>query len=287
MYSQVGLAKGVEIMPTMGILAGKGDLPKVFAKRAIAQGHRIVVIGLLGEVAPELARLAQASHPVPLGQWQSIIDILKNENVQDVYLLGGVSKQLLFANPQFDERVLKLMARLPEKNDNAVIEAFVNDLGREGIVVRPQTDLIEDILLGPGVLTNIQPNGRAWADISYGWRIAKALAGLDVGQTVIVKDGAILAVEAIDGTDATILRGGALAEGGGVAVKVAKPSQDPRFDVPTIGLNTLETAIRAGLGAIALEAGKTLVIDADDLAMRADDAGISIVLVDYGEEETV
>ncbi|NLJ24242.1 MAG: LpxI family protein [Firmicutes bacterium] len=274
-------------MPTMGILAGKGDLPKVFAKRAIAQGHRIVVIGLLGEVAPELARLAQASHPVPLGQWQSIIDILKNENVQDVYLLGGVSKQLLFANPQFDERVLKLMARLPEKNDNAVIEAFVNDLGREGIVVRPQTDLIEDILLGPGVLTNIQPNGRAWADISYGWRIAKALAGLDVGQTVIVKDGAILAVEAIDGTDATILRGGALAEGGGVAVKVAKPSQDPRFDVPTIGLKTLETAIRAGLGAIALEAGKTLVIDADDLAMRADDAGISIVLVDYGEVETV
>lgn len=270
-------------MSTMGILAGRGNLPLVFAKRAIAHGHKIVVIGLLGEVMPELARLAKGSYSVPLGQWQSIIDILKEEKIQDVYLLGGVSKQLLFANPQLDQRVLKLMARLPEKNDNAVLEAFVNDLDREGIVVRPQTDMMEDILLGPGVLTKLQPDGRAWTDISYGWHIAKALAGLDIGQTVVVKDGAVLAVEAIDGTDATILRGGALAKGGGVAVKVAKPSQDPRFDVPTIGLNTLETAIQAGLSIIALEAGKTLVIDADVLAKRADEAGISIVLVDYGE----
>ena len=268
-------------MPTVAILAGKGNLPFVFAKRAVDRGYQVIVVGLLGEVLPQLAEVAHVAYPVALGQWQTIIDLLKKEKVKDAYLLGAVSKELLFTNPQLDNRAQRLIAGLKEKNDNAIIEAFVDDLTREGIVVRPQTDLIRDIMPGPGVLTTLQPDERVWSDIRYGWRMAKALAGLDIGQTVVVKDGAVLAVEAIDGTDATISRGGALARGGGVAVKVAKPSQDMRFDVPTICLETLKTAIDARLRAVALEAGKTLVIDENTLIQQADTAGISIVLVDY------
>ncbi|NMB46102.1 MAG: LpxI family protein [Firmicutes bacterium] len=268
-------------MPTVGILAGEGNLPLVFAERAVAHGYRIVVVGYSGKVMPELAQAAHAAYPIPLGQWQSIIDVLKQEKIEDVYILGGVSKRLLFSNIQLDERVQRLIGNLKEKNDNAIIEAFVADLAREGLIVRPQCDLLEDIMPGPGVLTSMQPDESDWADIYYGWRVAKALAGLDIGQTVVVKDGAVLALEAIDGTDATIARGGALAQGGGVAVKVAKPSQDIRYDLPTIGPSTLETVIDAGLRVIALEAGKTLVIDSDTLIQRADAAGICIVLVDY------
>ncbi len=267
-------------MPTIAILAGKGDLPLVAAKAARNRGYRVVVVGVLGEVAPALAQTAHASYPMPLGQWQLIIDVLKKEKVQDAYLVGGVSKGLLFGRLQLDERTQRLLAGLGEKNDNAVIEAFVNDLAQEGITVRPQTDLMEEIMPGPGVLTSRQPTGRNWSDIRYGWRIAKAIAGLDIGQTVVVKEGAILAVEAIDGTDATISRGGRLAQGGGVVVKVAKPAQDLRFDLPTIGLGTLETAVKAGIEAIAMEANKTLVMDKDALIQRADEAGVALVLVD-------
>ncbi|NLA57854.1 MAG: LpxI family protein [Firmicutes bacterium] len=273
-------------MPTIAILAGKGNLPLVAAQGARAQGYRVIVVGLLGEVAPELARLAHANYPVTLGQWQSIIDILKMEKVQDVYLIGGVSKGLLFGNLHLDERIRRLLAGLGEKNDNAVIEAFVDDLAREGMTVRPQIDLLQEIMPGPGVLTNGQPSSGAWADIRYGWRIAKAIAGLDIGQTVVVKDGAVLAVEAIDGTDATISRGGRLAQGGGVVVKVAKPAQDMRFDLPTIGQGTLQTAIEAGIQVIALEAGKTLVMDRDALIRQADAAGVAIVLVDEQEMDS-
>ncbi len=274
-------------MPTIAILAGQGDLPLIFAPRAVAKGYRVVVVGLMGEVEPELLQVAHASYQMSLGQWQAVIDVLKKEKVESVYLLGGVSKRLLFGNLQFDHRARELLGSLNERNDNAIIEVFVNDLAREGIVVREQTDLMEDTMLGPGVLTRLQPDGQTWMDIHYGWRIAKALAKLDIGQTVVVKDGAVLALEAIDGTDATIARGGLLAQGGGVVVKVAKPSQDLRFDVPTVGLNTLEAVIRAGLRVLALEAGKTLIIGGDALIKRADQAQISIVMVDYANTTSV
>jgi hypothetical protein len=267
-------------MTKVAILAGKGHLPRCFAQRAMAQGYGVVAIDLLGEIDPELAQVANVSYSVPLGQWQMVIDTLKKEDIRDVYLLGGVSKGLLFSNLKLDDRILRLIAGLTEKNDNAIIRAFVQDLAGEGIVVQPQTDLMDDALLGPGVLTTMAPDEHAWADIGYGLRIAKALAGLDIGQTVVVKDGAVLAVEAIDGTDATISRGGGLARGGGVAVKVAKPAQDMRFDVPTIGLDTIETAVAGGLQVVALEAGKTIIVDAESVITRANDAGISIVLVE-------
>ncbi|NMB24106.1 MAG: LpxI family protein [Firmicutes bacterium] len=266
-------------MAKLAVLAGKGNLPRFFAERAAARGHEVVLIDFLGEVRPELAQIASSSHFVPLGQWQRVIDTLKQENVTDVYLLGSISKGLMFSNLELDRRLLGLLANLREKNDNAVIEAFVQDLAREGIVVRPQTELLEDALLGPGVLTDIVPDDKALADIGYGLEVAKVLAGLDIGQTVVVKDGAVLAVEAIDGTDATISRGGTLAKGGGVVVKVAKPDQDLRFDVPTIGLDTIETVIASGLKAIALEAGRTIIVDVPSVVERANRGKVSVVLV--------
>ena len=271
--------KGAKTVAKLAVLAGKGNLPRFFAERAAARGHEVVLIDFMGEVRPELAQIASSSHFVPLGQWQRVIDTLKQENVTDVYLLGSISKGLMFSNLELDKRLLGLLANLREKNDNAVIEAFVQDLAREGIVVRPQTELLEDALLGPGVLTDIVPDDKALADIGYGLEVAKVLAGLDIGQTVVVKDGAVLAVEAIDGTDATISRGGTLARGGGVVVKVAKPDQDLRFDVPTIGLDTIETVIASGLKAIALEAGRTIIVDVPSVVERANRGKVSVVLV--------
>lgn len=271
-------------MATLAILAGKGNLPRFFAERAVAKGHEVVVIDFLGETRPELAQLARSNHAIPLGQWQRVIDTLKEENATGVYLLGGISKGLMFSNLELDRRLVGLLANLREKNDNAVIEAFVDDLSGEGIVVRPQTELLEDALLGPGVLTDTAPDDKTLTDIGYGLRVAKVLAGLDIGQTVVVKDGAVLAVEAIDGTDATIARGGSLAKGGGVVVKVAKPSQDLRFDVPTIGLDTIETVIASGLSAIALEAGKTIIVDAQLVVERANRGKVSVVLVNSEEQ---
>ncbi|NLK08375.1 MAG: LpxI family protein [Firmicutes bacterium] len=270
-------------MAKVAVLAGEGNLPKFFTNRALKMGHEVLVIDLTGQPRADLAEVASSIHPVSIGQWQTVIDILKTEEVFDVYFLGNVSRGLLFTNLELDRRLQGLLANLRQRENHAMIEAFVEDLAKEGITVKPQTDFLQDALMGPGVLTETVPTKGIWQDIEHGVKIAKTLAELDVGQTVVVKDCAVLAVEAIDGTDATINRGGTLAKGGGVAVKIAKPNQDPRFDVPTVGPETIKTVIAGGLDALALEAGKTIVVNVAEVIRQADENKVSIVLVDPGK----
>lgn len=270
-------------MHSVAVLAGAGRLPVAFARAAASRGYRIVTVALIPETDKELPAVSDAWYAIPAGRWQDVIDLLKAEGIADVYLLGKVQKGILFTDVELDSRCRRLLGSLQEKNDDAIILAFVKDLAREGITVRPQTDLIGDLMPRAGVLSRTNPDAATWADIRYGCKIARAIAGLDIGQTVVIKSGAVVAVEAIEGTDAAIARGGSLAGKGTVVVKVAKPGQDFRFDVPTIGMRTMETMIKAGVKAAALEAEKTFLIDREEVITRADEAGISVVAVDCDE----
>lgn len=263
-------------MKRIGIIAGYGRLPVIFAREAVKGGYQVFAVGVVPHVNSELAHYAQV-RVLPLGDWQGVLDALHAWNIDDIYLLGKVSKECLYTDGPFDDRFRQIVAALPEKNDNALLLAFVTDLNSEGFVVREQTDLLPSLIPAAGVLSARWPQEQEWQDIALGFRIAKGVAGLDVGQTCVVKDGAVLAVEAIDGTDACIRRGGRLCKEGAVAMKVAKPHQDWRFDVPVIGLTTLEAAIDGKAAVLAFEANATFVMDKEQLVTRADAAGISLV----------
>lgn len=264
-------------MRTVGLLAGNGRLPVVFAQAVRHRGWQLIACGVTPDVEPELAGAAHAYSAIPITHWGQVVEYFRAAGVAELVLLGKVPKATMFERTDFDARCLTVLARLREKNDDALILAFVADLAAEGIQVVDQTALLPELLPGAGLLSQRGPTAGEAADIEYGFRMAKSIAGLDIGQTVIVKSGAVIAIEAIEGTDAAIARAGTLAGAGAVVVKVAKPNQDVRFDVPTIGLETLESARRAGVTAIAFEAERTLVVDPERVAAAADELGLCLV----------
>lgn len=266
----------------IGILAGHGRLPVCFAAEARKQGLEAVAIELAPGADPELATLVEHLYPVSMGCWQEVIDTLHELQVRELYLLGKVDKRFLFSGAQMDARFLRLVASLPERNDDSVILAFVADLEREGFAIGDQRYLLSDLLAGSGPLSQRHPTPQEWSDIAFGFRMAKGVAGLDIGQTVVVKAGAVLAVEAIEGTDECIMRGSALGEQDVVVVKVAKPHQDLRFDVPTVGVNTIATLAKARARVFAFEADTTFVMDRAETVALADRYGIS--LFGYADE---
>lgn len=230
---------------------------------------------------------AAAVYDIFAGRWGSIVDALKREGVERVYLAGKISREHLFAGGEFDDRFRRVISSLSRRNDDALVEAFVEDLAGEGIVVGAQHEYLAHLLTAPGLLGSRRPTEEEWRDIARGFEVAKAVAGLDVGQTVVVKGGAVLAVEAIDGTDAAIARGCALGRGGAVVVKVAKPRQDPRFDVPVIGLDTLRTLAQHQAAVLALEAGRTFFMERQEAVALADAHGIAVVSHNLGAESGV
>jgi len=261
----------------VGIIAGLGRLPVVFAAEARKAGLEAVAVGVVDNLDPGLAGVVNELRRIPAGRWQEIIDALHDMQVKEVYLLGKVGKGRIFDPNGLDSRFLALTASLREKNDDALLQAFVDDLEREGFVVGEQGRLLPHLVPPPGVLTRRQPTEREWRDIAYGYRIAKGLAGMDVGQACAVKDGVVLALEAIDGTDACIRRGGSLCGPGVVAMKVAKPKQDLRFDIPVIGLDTLQSLLDVKGSVLAFEGGISFVIDREELVARADAHEVAVV----------
>lgn len=244
------------------------------------RGRQVVVVAVGQNPEPELRRDALAFAHIPVYQWARSLAFLQEAGVRDVYMVGKVKKGVVFfTNP--DAEAAAALAGLQERNDNALLEAAVARLQAAGMEVRPQTELLAPLLVGQGLLTGHQP--RNPADVRLGLKVARALAGLDVGQTVVVKDGVVVAVEAADGTDATIRRGGAVAGPGTTVVKVSKPHQDWRFDIPVVGLRTLEQMVSAGAQTLALEAGKAFLIDKDRFLARA--AAEGIALWGIGEDE--
>ncbi len=265
-------------MKSIGLLAGVGRLPVEVAKVARGMGMNVYAVGLVDGVAEDLAKAATDYKAINVAQLGSIIDYLKENGVAEVVMIGKVTKELLFSGEHAmpDARMLALLASLKDRSDDTMMLAFVGELAKEGIKTFDQTMLVKFLMPQPGVLTKRQPTDAEKEDMEFGFRMAKALGGMDIGQTVVVKNKAVMALEAIEGTDACILRGGKLARGGAVVAKVAKPAQDNRFDVPAIGSKTIESMIKVKASALVIEAGRTLIVDREKALALADEHGITI-----------
>jgi len=265
------------VQQRFGLIAGAGRFPLIFAEEARAQGLFLVAIALKGIASKEIEGLASQVFWIEIGEFQKLIDILKKEAVTEVIMAGKIPKTYLFSNAAFDERLLKTLKKIENNNDDSILLALVSELSSEGITVRDSTLYLNNLLIGGGVVTSDELDENEWRDARYGFNIAKQIAGLDIGQTVVVKNRAVLAVEAIEGTDEAIYRGGALGNGGVVVAKVSKPNQDKRFDMPVIGLNTINVMIKAGAKTLVVDAGKTIFLDKEKVISHARLSGVKIV----------
>jgi len=269
-------------MQKIGLIAGNGIFPIEFAKAARKKGLEVIAVAHEGETLPELAQWADALFWIKVGQLGKLIKIFKEQGVRDVLMAGGIRKTHLFsARP--DLRGAAFLARMIYKKDDSLLRGVAEELESEGITVRESTLYLESILAPAGVLTRRKPSKEELKDIEFGWQMAKEIGRLDIGQTVLVKDQAVLAVEAIEGTDEAIRRGGKLCGGGAVVVKICKPQQDLRFDLPAAGAQTIATMQEVKAACLAVEAGKTIILDRESVIAEANKAGI--VIVGVGEEQ--
>lgn len=265
-------------MKKIGLIAGVGRLPVEFARAARGMGFTVIAIGVVPGVEAELETAADKYYAISVGELERVLTTLKQEAVTEVTMLGKVTKELMFTSAvKLDIRMQKLLASLKDSSDDTIMMAFVRELAAEGIGVLDQTALIKALMPAPGILTKRQPTDAEKADMEFGYQMAKHIGGLDIGQTVVVKNRAVIAVEAIEGTDACIRRSGALSRGGAVVAKVAKPNQDMRFDVPGVGPATIQAMIEAGATALVMEAGRTLLVDKIKTVALAEEHGITIV----------
>ena len=265
-------------MEKLGILAGAGLLPVECARAAQQLGYEVYSVGLLAQSNPQIAQFSKDYQFISVAQLDAILNYLAQNEIQQVTMIGKVTKELLFNGAVLpDARMLQLILSLPDRKDDTIMTAFVRELAKAGIQTFDQTKLIKKLMPRRGTITKREPTDLERQDMEFGFRIAKELGRLDIGQTVVVKNRAVMALEAIEGTDACIERGGKLACGGAVVAKVSKPQQDNRFDVPTVGYRTVEQMAAVGATVLAIEAGKTLLVEREQVVALADDKGIAIV----------
>jgi DUF1009 family protein/predicted dehydrogenase len=269
----------------IGLIAGSGQFPLLFAHAARQAGVKVVAVGFQGETDPALAKLVVQFRLLRLGQLSRLISTFKDAGVTQAAMAGAINKTRLYARIRPDWRAFKFMHRLRNKKDDSLLRAFAEELESEGIRIEPSTIFLPSLLAPAGVLTRRKPNHREQQDIEFGWHLAKEFGNLDIGQCLLVKNQAVLAVEGIDGTDATILRGGRLCKQGAVVIKVSKPIQDLRFDVPAVGLDTIATMQRAKARVLVVEAGRSLMFDRDRMIDAANQAGITIVVRSNNNEQ--
>lgn len=260
----------------LGLVAGYGAFPLEIAGRLQQQGIQVVAVAVREEANPAIEQYAVSTTWLRVGQLGAMIKAFQAAAVDQVIFAGKVRKLHLFRNFQPDIKALSTLAALPDRRDDTVMLAVVDTLAKGGIKVLPQTAYAQDMLAEEGVLCGPKPGKAILHDMHFGCRQARGIAALDIGQTVVVQDGAVLAVEAIEGTDAAIRRGGPLGSGKAVVVKVAKPNQDLRFDVPAVGPDTIKAMADAGCRALAVEAGKTLLLKREELAALAKQTRISV-----------
>ena len=266
----------------LGLIAGNGRFPFLVLDAARGAGHDVTVIAIKEEAFPDLADAAArapaaALHWVSLGQLGACITLLKAAGVTQAVMAGQVKHVKLFADIVPDLTLVGVLMRLKARNTDALISGIADVLRDHGIALVDSTAFLTPLLARQGVLTRRAPTEEQRADLAFGYRIADAVAALDIGQTIAVKAAAVVAVEAMEGTDAVIARAGQLAGRGVRVVKVAKPQQDMRFDVPVVGVSTIEAMQAVGADALSVDAGKTLMIDGDAVIKAADEAGIAIV----------
>jgi DUF1009 family protein len=269
-------------METIGIIAGNGVFPIQILEKAKQKKYRVVVAGILQEASPALKDKSDAFEWIKIGQLKKLKDFFKKHQASNVVMAGKIEKVRLFqGNVQPDFEMLKVLMKLKDYKDDSLLGAIADYLESQKIHLLDSTAFIKDEMPGKGVFGKIKPSKEILDDISFGFTMAKAIAGLDIGQTVVVKKRAVMAVEAIEGTDLAIQRGAELGNEGIVVVKVSKPNQDMRFDVPAIGLETMRNLIRVKASAIAFEAHKTIFFDRERVLQEADEHKIVV----YGAGE--
>ena len=260
-----------------GLIAGNGRFPFLVLEGARSQGIEMAVIAIREEAAPELAHVAPRLHWVSLGELTRAVELLHEENVTRAVMAGQVKHSKIFSSITPDWKLMKLLMSLPKKNTDSLIGAVAAVLQQEGIELVDSTSFLGPLLPEPGVLTRRAPDAAEAADMAYGREIARHIAGLDLGQTVVVRERACVAIEAMEGTDETIERAGRIAGGSRlVVVKVSKPSQNMGYDVPVVGLPTIEVMKRTGATALAVDARKTLLIDRAAMLDSANAADIAV-----------
>ncbi|HET9551601.1 MAG TPA: UDP-2,3-diacylglucosamine diphosphatase LpxI [Anaeromyxobacteraceae bacterium] len=264
-------------MATIGLIAGSGGFPLLFARGARRAGHRVVAAAHVHQTDKALEHEVDQLTWVKLGQFGKVAEILKAGGATQSVMLGAIAKKRFFLDAMPDAIGLELLARVAIRSDDNLLRTIAAMLAEHGFPVIDPTPFLTDALAPEGVLGRHQPTEAEWADARYGLELARAIGRLDLGQTVVVKDRCGVAVEALEGTDACIARGGELARAGAVVVKAVKPQQDRRFDLPAVGPGTVESMRKAGCRVLAVEAGATLVMDLDELVRRADRAGIAVV----------
>ncbi|MBW1863582.1 MAG: UDP-2,3-diacylglucosamine diphosphatase LpxI [Deltaproteobacteria bacterium] len=261
----------------IGLIAGGGQFPLMIAEVAKKQGFRVMAVAHHGETEPSLSDRVDDVVWIKLGQLGRLINALKKKGVTKALMAGTITKKRMFENIRPDLKGFTVMSKLAIFHDDNILKAVAGELAKEGIEIVSSTSYLPELLAPPGCLTKRKPNKSEREDIHFGWKVAKELGRLDIGQCVVVKEKTVLALEAIDGTDETLFRGGRLAGEKAVVVKVSKPNQDLRFDVPSIGLKTVKVMSQVKASVLAIESGKTLMFDKPEMIAHADKAGISII----------
>jgi UDP-2,3-diacylglucosamine hydrolase len=280
-------------MPKLGLIAGNGRFPFLVLDAARAQGYDVVVAAIREETFPEIESHGAAGvHWMSLGELSKLIETFQREGVTRAVMAGQVKHKQIFSGIRPDWRLAKLLFSLTTRNTDSLLGAVAKVLAEEGITLENSTSLLEPLLVKPGVLTKRTPTEQEKNNIAYGREVARALGQYDIGQTVVIAESACVAVEAMEGTDASIERAGHImasldlhASDAGkstlnrslTVVKIAKPKQDMRFDVPVVGVKTIEVMRKAGASSLALDAGKCLLIDGDAVIQAADEAGVTVV----------
>ena len=266
-----------KVPESLVLIAGGGEYPLLLAQSAKHQGVRtLVVLALRGETARRIADYADEIHWFRVGQFGGIADFLKHTQIRHAVMVGGVSPTCIF-RLSLDAWTIALLRRLPAWNAHSIFGAVTKEIGAMGIELLPAWRFMEAHMPVPGQLGDRPPTGQEQRDIELGFKVALAVGALDIGQTVVVKDGAVLAVEGFEGTDATILRGGKLGGHGAVVVKAAKEGHDMRFDIPVIGPHTIKTLRRIRAGVLAVQAGRTIILGRNEVIDAANRAGICLL----------
>lgn len=275
----------------LGLLAGGGRLPVEFVRAARSAGHSVFGLGVAGMFSQELADVCDDFRVAPLARIGKAIRLFKRAGVDRIVMAGRIEKTVLFQPFRWvrlvpDWRTIHMWFRYARENkkDDTILRAVIREFERDGFGFDSALQYVPELLVKHGFLTTRKPSAKQWRDIQFGWDLAREMGRLDVGQTVVVNDTAVIAVEAIEGTDKCIRRAGELCRRGGfTVVKVPKPKQDMRFDVPTVGVETIKTMHQAGGRVLAIEAGMTIILEPEEVASLADRFGISIVAVNADE----
>lgn len=261
----------------IGLIAGNGRFPIIFADNAKKLGYHVSAVAHEGETEPELAGHVDRIHWIKIGQLSKLIKAFKEDKVRQAVMLGGIKKTHMFTTVRPDLRTLAMATRLALRKDDDILRELAKELEGEGIAICESTFGLEGILAEEGTLTTREPSEKEWDDIRYGWDVAHDIGRLDIGQCVVIKDCVVVAVEAVEGTDGAIKRGGDLAKDGAVVVKRSKPQQDLRFDLPAVGPRTIEVMASVKASVLAIEAGRTVLLDREIVLAKARAARIAIV----------